>query len=77
MFGPTSGDDQRGRPLLPRQRHLRQARSLIAYQHVCLFVRLSVCPSRYLSSGVRLAVIASAMLIGSDTSLRCRLSKTC
>ena len=25
MFGPTSGDDQRGRSLLPRQRHLRCA----------------------------------------------------
>jgi len=34
MFGPTSGYDQRGRPLLPRQRHLRQARSLIAYRLV-------------------------------------------
>ena len=33
-FGPTSRDDQRGRPLLPRQRHLRQARSLIAYRLV-------------------------------------------
>ena len=39
MFGPTSGDDQRGRPLLPRQRHLRQARSLIAYRLVCLSAR--------------------------------------
>ena len=37
-FGPTSGEEQRGRPLLPRQRHLRQARSLIAYRLVCLFV---------------------------------------
>jgi len=34
MFGPTRGDDQRGRPLLPRQRHLRQARSIIAYRLV-------------------------------------------
>jgi len=41
-FGPTIGDDQRGRPLLPRQRHLRQARSLIAYRLVCLFVCLYV-----------------------------------
>ena len=40
MFGPTSGDDQRGRPLLPRQRHLRQARSLIAYRLVVLFADL-------------------------------------
>jgi len=38
MFGPTSGDDQRGRSLLPRQRHMRQARSLIAYRLVYLFV---------------------------------------
>ena len=36
MFGPTSADDQRHRRLLPRQRHLRQARSLIAYRLVCL-----------------------------------------
>ena len=43
MFGPTSGDDQRGRSLLPRQRHLRQARSLIAYRlFVCMFVCLFV-----------------------------------
>ena len=39
-FGPTSGDDQRDRPLLPRQRHVRQARSLIAYRLVCMFVCL-------------------------------------
>jgi len=38
MFGPTSGDDQRDRPFLPRQRHLRQARSLIAYRLVCMYV---------------------------------------
>ena len=38
MFGTTSGDEQRGRSLLPRQQHLRQARSLIAYRLVCLFV---------------------------------------
>jgi len=42
-FGPTSGDDQRGRPFLPRQQYLRQARSLIAYRLVCLFVCLFVC----------------------------------
>jgi len=41
MFGPTSGDDQRGRPFLPRQRHVRQARSLIAYRLVCMYVCLS------------------------------------
>ena len=42
MFGSTSADDQRDRRLLPRQRHLRQARSLIVYRLVCLFVCLSV-----------------------------------
>ena len=42
MFGPTSGHDQRGRPLMPRQRHMRQARSLIAYRLVSMFVGLSV-----------------------------------
>jgi len=40
MFGPTSGDDQRGRALLPRQRHLRQARSLIAYRLVIIIFLL-------------------------------------
>jgi len=40
MFGPTSGDDQQGWPLLSRQRHLAQARSLIAYRLVCLYVCL-------------------------------------
>jgi len=42
VFGPTSGDEQWGRSVLPRQRHLRQARSLIAYRLVCLFVCVSV-----------------------------------
>ena len=58
MFGPTSGDDQRGRPLLPRQRHLRQARSLIAYRLVNFFsyfklARLKLCrePVSLLSPG--------------------------
>jgi len=43
MFGSTTGDDQRGRSLLPRQWHLRQARSLIAYLLVCMYVCLYVC----------------------------------
>ena len=56
MFGPTSGDEQWRRSVLKKQRHLRQARSLIAYRlvdsapatsllffvvdSVCLFVTL-------------------------------------
>ena len=66
MFGPTSGDDQRGRLLLPRQRHLSQARSLIAYRlvdsaparsllffvvdSVCMSVCLSVCNALQIDS---------------------------
>ena len=49
-FEPTSRDDQRGRPLLPRQRHLRQARSLIAYRLVAPFVCLSVCNALQIDS---------------------------
>ena len=49
MFGHTSGDEQRGRPLLPRQRHLRQAWSLIAYRFVCLYVCMYVHMSVWLS----------------------------
>jgi len=38
MFGPTRGDDQRGQSLLQWQRHLRSARSLIAYRLVHIVV---------------------------------------
>ena len=42
MFGPTRGDNQRGRPLLARQRHLRQTRSLIAYRLVIIIISLRI-----------------------------------
>jgi len=60
MYGSTSGDDQRGRPLLPRQRHLRQARSLIAYRLVCMSVCMYVC--MYVCMSVTLLQIDSSSL---------------
>jgi len=41
-FGPTSGDEQWGRSVLPKQRHLRQARSLIAYRLVTIIVDITL-----------------------------------